>query len=584
MTDKLYTDPKLRRYRQAEDPLPEKYWLWPLYGAGIENLGQEGNPIEVDLPEPNDDELLVRHDACGLCFSDTKVIKAGPDHPRLGGRDMKNQPVVLGHEVILTVIKAGKNRPEFKPGQRYIVQADVYYKGVGLAYGYVLQGGLSQYNIVGAPVLDGDEGCYLLPVKETTGYAQAALTEPWACVTASYDVSYRSSWKLDGKVAIVAGPAAAFCCTKLGKPYIAGRAPASITTFGLSGALLDELRALAAADSIELVEKGAASEKALAGIDAQSYDDIVLLGVDPALYETMEVYAAKGGMINLVGGSKLDAPAPVDVGRLHYDNLAIVGTNSNVIADGYRPIRTNLKPGGKAVFIGAAGPMGQMHVQRAVQKEPGPALIVATDLVKERLDVIQEKYAHIIAKSSGRVELRVPSEGQSSAAFNESLVDMTDGTGFDDLVVLAPSPRVVEGAMPMAGQNAMINIFAGLARGTKANIALSAVTDKGIQFTGTSGSSITDLRKMLNAAESGELDPNMSVAAVSGLIGVKEGIEGVMHQSYPGKVVIYPQIRDLSVTRLEDLKTLLPKVYEKLGPQESWTIEAEEEFLKEMLP
>ena len=69
---------------------------------------------------------------------------------------------------------------------------------MGLAYGYALQGGLSQYNVVGEEILDGDEGCYLLPVQPETGYAQAALTEPWACVTASYDVVYRAGWKPGG--------------------------------------------------------------------------------------------------------------------------------------------------------------------------------------------------------------------------------------------------------------------------------------------------------------------------------------------------------------------------------------------------
>jgi len=35
---------------------------------------------------------------------------------------------------------------------------------------------------------------------------------------------------------------------------------------------------------------------------------------------------------------------------------------------------------------------------------------------------------------------------------------------------------------------------------------------------------------------------------------------------------------------LEDLKDVLPKVYAKLGSHHSWTVEAEAEFLKELLP
>ena len=37
---------KLTEYRRAGAPLPEKNCLWPLYGAGLENLGDDGQPIE----------------------------------------------------------------------------------------------------------------------------------------------------------------------------------------------------------------------------------------------------------------------------------------------------------------------------------------------------------------------------------------------------------------------------------------------------------------------------------------------------------------------------------------------------------
>jgi hypothetical protein len=92
------------------------------------------------------------------------------------------------------------------------------------------------------------------------------------------------------------------------------------------------------------------------------------------------------------------------------------------------------------------------------------------------------------------------------------------------------------------------------------------------------------MRNMLSAAESGVLDPNLSVAAVAGLGDAKKGIEGVMHQTFAGKIVVYPQILDFPLTALEDLKDVLPKVYAKFGPHHSWTVEAEAEFLKELLP
>ena len=121
------TPDKLSRYRQGDTPLPDRSRLWPLYGAGFESLGRQGQPIEAPTPRCGPDELLVRHDACGICFSDIKVIKAGEDHPRIF-RDMKKDPVVLGHEVSMTVVGVGDNlRDQYKIGDRFIVQAAVNY-------------------------------------------------------------------------------------------------------------------------------------------------------------------------------------------------------------------------------------------------------------------------------------------------------------------------------------------------------------------------------------------------------------------------------------------------------------------------
>lgn len=580
----LYADPKLAAYRRGETPLPAKHWIWPLYGAGLENLGVDDQPILVDTPSCGPEELLVRHDAVGLCFSDTKIIQAGPNHPRITGRDMKANPVVMGHEVALTVIQVGdKWKGQYQPGDRFIIQADIYYQGVGLAYGYALQGGLSQFNVLGKEVLEGDDGCYLIPIKEETGYAQAALTEPWACVTASYEVSYRAGWKPAGTVLIAAGPGYRGDYT-LSTPYAGGQPPARVVTLGVQGALLETLRARAAADGYELVELHAADE-ARAAAGSKGYDDIVLLGADEALYEMLEPLAAKGCVLNLVGAQALSGTAQVDVGRLHYDGLYLTGTEEADLAAAYAPVRTELLAGGNAAFIGAAGPMGQMHVQRALQAAAGPKLLVATDLVPERLAVLRTKFAALIEAKRGICELQLRTPGELSPAdFNASLVEATGGRGFDDIVVLAPSARVVSGAVEMLAPGGVMNIFAGLTRGTKAAIDLRVVVTKGVRFTGTSGSAISDLRSMLSQAESGRLDPNLSVAAISGLRDVKKGLEGMMHQAFPGKVVIYPQILDFPLTTLPELKRVLPQVYAKLGPNESWTVEAEAEFLKEMLP
>ena len=71
-----------------------------------------------------------------------------------------------------------------------------------------------------------------------------------------------------------------------------------------------------------------------------------------------------------------------------------VGGTSPDIARAYAdlPARSALKQGGSAWFIGAGGPMGRMHVQRAIQVAGAPAVIVCTDVSDLRLADLQESY------------------------------------------------------------------------------------------------------------------------------------------------------------------------------------------------
>ena len=92
---------------------------------------------------------------------------------------------------------------QYKVGDRFIVQAEINVKGFNMAYGYRLQGGLSGYNVIDQRILNGDDGNYLIPVQPATGYAESALTEPWACVTAAYGLKYRTGLKAGGTAWIV---------------------------------------------------------------------------------------------------------------------------------------------------------------------------------------------------------------------------------------------------------------------------------------------------------------------------------------------------------------------------------------------
>jgi hypothetical protein len=73
------------------------------------------------------------------------------------------------------------------------------------------------------------------------------------------------------------------------------------------------------------------------------------------------------------------------------------------------------------------------------------------------------------------------------------------------------------------------------------------------------------------------------VAAVGSLSAARDGLQALKDTVYPGKVVIWPQIKDMPLTSLPELKDRLPTVYARLKDGREWTVEAENEFLRIML-
>jgi threonine dehydrogenase-like Zn-dependent dehydrogenase len=569
---------KLDQYRQAEESSRTNR-LWPLYGAGFEKLGRNGQPIAVETPTPGTDELLVRHDACGICFSDIKVINAGEQHPRIF-RDMTKEPVVLGHEVSLTVVGVGENlHNQYSVGDRFIVQADIYYEGVNYAYGYMIQGAMSQYSLVDRRILKGDDGNYLIPVQPDTGYAESALAEPWACVIATYGLQYRTGLKPGGHTWLIGTPQA-------GNDYFFSAGldetshPARLALTQVPEPFATRLKAQAAQLHIEVAN---ISPETLynAAADLPQFDDIIILGPDPDIIEAASSRLADFGIVAIMAEKPLSRAVQVDIGRVHYNRWTYVGGPGPDIAWAYsdRPIQAELKAGGKTWFVGAGGPMGQMHAQRAIRLEKGPKTILCTARTPHRIRELSASFG-LEAQTKG---IDFICMSRDSEGYQERLAEIA-GDGFDDIIVLAPATTAIADAAAYLAPGGVMNVFAGLKRGTLVNLDLSGVYRQNIRFIGHTASTIEDLRQMLHQTEAGELSPNRSVKAIGSLDAAREGLMAVRDAQFPGKVVIFPQIKALPLTPLAELQELLPTVYAKLKDGREWTVEAEREFLEIMLP
>jgi threonine dehydrogenase-like Zn-dependent dehydrogenase len=210
----------------------------------------------------------------------------------------------------------------------------------------------------------------------------------------------------------------------------------------------------------------------------------------------------------------------------------------------------------------------------------GPTTIVCSDVSELRLNDLSESFrAEAEAKGIDFICLN-PMEKEAYAAGMSPFKTQ----GFDDIVVLAPIPPVISEAATYLAPKGVMNVFAGVARGVKVSLDLSDVYLKDVRSIGHSASTIDDLRLMLNQAESGELSPNRAVAAIGSLKATKDGLQALKDATFPGKVVIFPHIKDFPLTALPDLKEKLPTVYAKLKNGREWTVEAEREFLELMLP
>ncbi len=559
--------------------LPDTMLAWPLYGAGLENLGVDGKPVRWPTPHPAPDQILVRSDAVGLCYSDVKVIRQGGAHPRLYGRDLATRPAVQGHEVSLTVVEAGEAwRDRFRPGQRLALQADIYYRGRNLAYGYVFPGGLAQYSLLGPAALDGDEGCYAIPVPDGLGYAEVALTEPWACVEAAYTPRRRVSVKPGGTLWLLGRPG-------LTTPYrlgmaFAGGQPGRVVATDVPEALHNELHAAGVPHAIR---DGVTPDGYAALAEAETtagFDDIVVLDPDAERVEAASRTVATGGVIALIGERPLARPVAVDVGRVHYDYVVYLGKPGPDIGSAYGAAcnRAELRPGGVAWLVGGGGPMGRMHLQRMLEMPGGPAgIMVAETNVVRNADLVSSFSS--LARARG-IELTVVNPKQmSQEKYAAALSAAHGGRGFDDIVVVVASVPAIEAAMPQLACDGMLVVFGGLARGTLALLDLSQIYLGCVQITGSAGSTIHDQASVLGKVAAGHLSTASAVAAIGGLDAARDGMQGLMDGRFPGKMVIYPQVDSFPLTALADLKAAAPAVHDLLGPDGGWTREAEAEFL-----
>ncbi|MCL2857873.1 MAG: zinc-binding dehydrogenase [Oscillospiraceae bacterium] len=203
-----------------------------------------------------------------------------------------------------------------------------------------------------------------------------------------------------------------------------------------------------------------------------------------------------------------------------------------------------LKEGGSLAILAGCGPMGLGAAEVAMAMTPRPARIVLTDIDEYRVS-----RAKALLKSKNGVQVEV---------FNTSDVDDIPallGNNFDDVLIMAPVPQVIELADAISGIDSCINFFAGpTQKDFYARVNFYDVHYNYKHIIGTSGGDIDDMKEALQLIETGAVDVSMLVSHIGGLNCAAEATLNL--PSIPGsKKLVYCGI-DLPLAAIEDFDKL----------------------------
>jgi threonine dehydrogenase-like Zn-dependent dehydrogenase len=180
-----------------------------------------------------------------------------------------------------------------------------------------------------------------------------------------------------------------------------------------------------------------------------------------------------------------------------------------------------IKDGGKMALLAGVGPMGLAMINYVLHRpDRHPSLFVVTDIDQARLDRAASLYTKEYAASRG-IELHYVNTGAVENPV-ETLRGISGGTGYDEVVVMAPVPSVVEQGDDILGQDGCLNFFSGPGKaGFKAPLNFYNVHYASTHVVGTSGGNKDDMIEALKMMSEG-LDPAGLVTHIGGLNVVPE--------------------------------------------------------------
>ncbi len=302
---------------------------------------------DFELPEINDGEVLIKVVTDSLCASTYKAVIQGPNHKRVPP-DVDKNPIIIGHELCGTVVKAGKNvSDKFKSGMNIVIQPALKLENnYDPGYSYRWVGGNTVYAVVPEIVLE--RNCLI--AYNGDSFYKGSLVEAYGCVIRAFKGLYHTDYetytrfdgaKAGGKFAILggAGPMG-LAAVDLAINYAGCK---QVVVTDLNQERLDYAAKMftvedAAKKGVDLRYINTTGIEDVVGylkeISDGGFDDCFVMVPVPALLTQGEAILGFDGCLNFFAGPPVhELQGSLNLYRVHYDGIHVLGTAGSIPED-----------------------------------------------------------------------------------------------------------------------------------------------------------------------------------------------------------------------------------------------------------
>lgn len=272
---------------------------------------------QLEIPEPGENEVLIRVKAVGLCGSDIHYY----EHGKIGDFIVE-KPIILGHEASGEIVKVGKNVVHLQKGQRVTIEP-----GATCGKCEYCQNG--RYNLceevefLATPPYDGAFCEYVVmrsdlvfPIPDQMSYETAALIEPFS--VGLHAVSRGNLQEGETVLILGMGPIGLMTAAAA-KLHGAG----TVIGVDLEDSRLEKAKEMGATHVIN-VRTDSVDDKIMEYTNRRGVDVAIETAGSPAALKSMISAVRRGGIAVIVGMSPEDE-SPLNIAQIINKEIDVKG-------------------------------------------------------------------------------------------------------------------------------------------------------------------------------------------------------------------------------------------------------------------